>query len=112
TPTRIAHQPSQVGRVFAETKIRPAHRDSAPVATQPLANDRFPRSKAYRATWGSMSPERKAAASQDAIWPETTLITPAPARNAERHGSGPSYRRRSRARPSENHSMAIRPTAV
>ena len=59
-----------------------------------------------------MSSDRYAAASHEAIWPDTTLITPAPARKVERHGSGPSYRRSSRARPSENHSIAISPTAV
>jgi hypothetical protein len=59
-----------------------------------------------------MSSERYAAASHEAIWPDTTLMTPAPARKADRHGSGPSYRRSSSARPRANHSITISPTAV
>jgi hypothetical protein len=59
-----------------------------------------------------MSSDRYTAASQLAIWPETTLTTPAPARKLVRQGSSPSYRRSSSARPSMNHSMAISPTTV
>ena len=45
-PATIAHQPSQLGSVLAETMIRPAHSETAPVATQLFAKDRLPRSKA------------------------------------------------------------------
>jgi hypothetical protein len=45
-PAMIAHQPSQLGRDLAETMIRPAQSEIAPVATQLFANDRLPRSKA------------------------------------------------------------------
>ena len=62
------------------------------------------------ATCGLMVPDRNTAASQEAIWPDTTLSDAA--RNAERHGTPRSKGRRVRASPMANHRQAISPTEV